>query len=988
MDRGTPALAVIDPCGAPIRAVVYWRQSALDAPQARITQTILDRHTRTSHSRDPRLFSLFKSASAPANQTTLTSLSGASLLSVNVDAGWRLSLTGASGQPLESWDQKLSHRRVVHDALLRPAFLFEQEAGEALQRSECFDYADGSPESAQHNLCGQIVRHDDRGGTVFLHECSLSGSALEQSRRFLQALDAPDWPEDEIGRDNLLEPERALTRTDNNAAGEQIRHVDALGNEQLLRQTRAGELSETCLKLHDAAGFSTLVGNIRYSAEGQIEQQTAGNGVVTRATFDAENGRLSTLITQVTNESAIQNLTYAYDPVGNLLSISDSAQPIRYFRNQRVAPLNTYRYDSLYQLIEASGRQCVNTPGGALLPEFISPPDSSQLENYRQTFAYDSGGNLLTLQHVADSGQRSERTAVAAASNRSLPYSANGEPPGEGEINAGYDANGNLKLLQQGQNLLWNGRDQLCQVDQVLREGEPNDSERYVYDGAGQRLRKIRTAYSSRRTRTHETRYLSGVEIRTAPEEIVHVISVQAGRCTVQILHWEKGRPAHVADEQYRYLLTDHLASSSLELDVDAQLISQESFYPYGGTAWWAGRDKVEAGYRTLRYSGQERDTTGLYYYGFRYYMPWRQRWLSADPAGVSDGLNLYQMVGGNPIGFVDSQGLAKTRVTGQEIAKAMPVGMLRGIVKGAAGYGLKYLAKEGMKQAAKEALRGPAIIFNAASWGYASWGLASHWLNVAGVSGLPKALGAGTAALVGSGVGVAAASLSDPVEVFGEIAKNFGSGIVGRLISGVGGSIAYDGNATVRSQAVNIATDLTVNFAEGAIFKVLPSSIPDVFKSMSNGAMKSFTGDAIRSAASVPASYHESNLAWPTLADAKTLGKGLLHDTAMSAVYGAGDALINQGIDRGIGDKQVDQALRAGFENLQIPGQFDALLSERVLSGANLYDVNAIPNVTTPIASTQRNLAAAAERHRRHRQSRPRQDNQQLMMTLRPRAV
>jgi RHS repeat-associated protein len=967
MDRGTPALAVIDPCGAPIRAVVYWRQSALDAPQARITQTILDRHTRTSHSRDPRLFSLFKSASAPANQTTLTSLSGASMLSVNVDAGWRLSLTGASGQPLESWDQKLSHRRVVHDALLRPAFLFEQEAGEALLRSECYDYADGSPESAQHNLCGQIVRHDDRGGTVFLHECSLSGSALEQSRRFLQALDAPDWPEDEIGRDNLLEPERALTRTDNNAAGEQIRHVDALGNEQLLRQTRAGELSETCLKLHDAAGFSTLVGNIRYNAEGQIEQQTAGNGVVTRATFDAENGRLSTLITQNRNQSPIQNLTYAYDPVGNLLSISDSAQPIRYFRNQRVAPLNTYRYDSLYQLIEASGRQCVNTPGGPLLPEFISPPDSSQLENYRQTFAYDSGGNLLTLQHVADSGQRSERTAVAAASNRSLPYSANGEPPGEGEINAGYDPNGNLKLLQQGQSLLWNGRDQLCQVDQVLREGEPNDSERYVYDGAGQRLRKIRTAYSSRRTRTHETRYLPGVEIRTAPEETVHVISVQAGRCTVQILHWEKGRPAHVADDQHRYLLTDHLASSSLELDVDAQLISQESFYPYGGTAWWAGRDKVEAGYRTLRYSGQERDATGLYYYGFRYYMPWRQRWLSADPAGVSEGLNLYQMVGGNPIGFVDFQGLAKTRVNWPERAKAMPSGIARGIVKGSAGYGFKYVAKQALNATIGPYARWLAAGMSGAAGGYAAAGLTAHALQSAGVTGRRKMMAVGAMGVAGSVAGFAGGFLSsDPIGTLSDVAKDLGGVLTGRVISPLGPSITYDGNATLASQAVNIATNLAVNFVEGMWLGGLKNSDYPLLRSAGNGALKSFVGDAIRSTDVVPASYNESkHSAWslPTVADGKTIAKTFAHDTAMSSLYGFGNDAINRGIDIGLTDSHVDPTLRGGFGNLQVVNELDAIVGEKVLSGMAWHEVNAIPNETTTKASTARNQQAAEDK-------------------------
>ncbi|HDL8091649.1 TPA: RHS repeat-associated core domain-containing protein, partial [Yersinia enterocolitica] len=50
-----------------------------------------------------------------------------------------------------------------------------------------------------------------------------------------------------------------------------------------------------------------------------------------------------------------------------------------------------------------------------------------------------------------------------------------------------------------------------------------------------------------------------------------------------------------------------------------------------------------------------------LYYYGFRYYMPWLGRWLSSDPAGTIDGLNLYRMVRNNPIRYKDSYGLMLT---------------------------------------------------------------------------------------------------------------------------------------------------------------------------------------------------------------------------------------------------------------------------------------------------------------------------------------
>jgi len=53
-------------------------------------------------------------------------------------------------------------------------------------------------------------------------------------------------------------------------------------------------------------------------------------------------------------------------------------------------------------------------------------------------------------------------------------------------------------------------------------------------------------------------------------------------------------------------------------------------------------------------------DLTGLYYYGARYYAPWLGRWMSADPSGPQDGLNLYEYVSSNPIGYIDPDGNEK----------------------------------------------------------------------------------------------------------------------------------------------------------------------------------------------------------------------------------------------------------------------------------------------------------------------------------------
>ncbi|WP_224794528.1 RHS repeat domain-containing protein, partial [Pseudomonas fluorescens] len=228
----------------------------------------------------------------------------------------------------------------------------------------------------------------------------------------------------------------------------------------------------------------------------------------------------------------------------------------------------------------------------------------------------------------------------------------------EPDIASSFDAGGNQQELQRGQAMLWDSRNQLSRVTLVKRETEPDDYECYRYDRPGHRLRKTGFTHSSGRTLRSEVRYLPGLEIhRQADGEEHHVISVEAGRSSVRALHWPEG--AH--NDQQRYSLSDHLGSSTLELDDEAGVLTQEHYYPFGGTACWAGKSALVAQYKTIRYSGKERDATGLYYYGYRYYAPWLQRWISSDPGGDIDGPNHYRFVSNNPLTRLDSYGACST---------------------------------------------------------------------------------------------------------------------------------------------------------------------------------------------------------------------------------------------------------------------------------------------------------------------------------------
>ncbi|WP_458371096.1 RHS repeat domain-containing protein [Pseudomonas fluorescens] len=695
----TPTLSVIDPRALTVRSVGYCRHPDSVVIDPRITRQRFDVAGRLVESWDPRLW-----GTAPKpNLTTVYGLSGQPLLTDSVDAGWQLSVLDQVGLPLSFWDARGSQRHTEFDEQQRPVTVTEQDAGERPRVVERLTYGGLEPAYAAHNQCGQVIRHDRPAGTHWAADYGLAGSVLVEEQRLLLELETPDWPPEFDARDEYLEAQSFITRHTFNPTGELQEQTDAMGNVRTFTYDVAGKLSEASLQM---AGENkqpqSLVNDIRYNAQDQVERESAGNGVLTRAEYAADDGRLIRLVAAVGSQKPLQDLNYVYDPVGNIVELHDQSQAVSHFNNQRIDPINRYRYDSLYQLVEAQGWEVSQPSHGPALPTLLPTPlDPSQRRNYTQRFEYDRGGNLISRQHRDAPGFS---MFTSARSNRSLAQRDDGSLPGEPEIALGFDAGGNQQELQRGQAMLWDSRNQLSRVTLVNRDTEPDDYECYRYDRPGHRLRKTGFAHSSGRILHSEVRYLPGLEIhRQADGEEHHVISVEAGRSNVRALHWPQG--AH--DDQWRYSLSDHLGSSTLELDDEAGLLTREHYYPFGGTACWAGQSALVAQYKTIRYSGKERDATGLYYYGYRYYAPWLQRWICPDPAGDVDGPNRYAMVGNNPINFVDKNGLAGELAFGiRRFFEATVVALLITAV----GYGLGLLAGYGGEGAVGGALVGGAI--------------------------------------------------------------------------------------------------------------------------------------------------------------------------------------------------------------------------------------------------------------------------------------
>lgn len=664
LHQNTPTLTAIDPRGLAVRTVAYYRPTAQVELEARISRQVFNASGFVVQQYGPRQWMAGDAKGMKkACHVTVCSLGGQPIYSNSTDAGWRLMLLGGAGQWLHRWDGRGAHRQCNYDTSLRPVAVCEQAANDSSERCvERLEYAGYSTAEAANNRCGRLVLHDGQCIRTRFAEYGLQGHVLKQGQRFLRETATVNWPLEATQREALLQDEDFVTSWRFSALGEELQQVDAKENVKDSRYGRNGELLEVGITL--AGGTRQVIAaGVDYNASGQVIAQRAGNGVVSEWSYDARSQRLERLLTYRSGakKERLQDLTYTYDHVGNVIKIVDAAQPIQWSSNAQVIAVSRYAYDTFYQLVQASGRENAHNSAGPGLPmrATFGATNDSQWRNYTRTYTYDADGNLQKLQHVPSSGSGYTRTMkVAMLGNQSLPSTDPLiESPG---LDKGFDLNGNLQQLERGQTLNWDVSNRLTSVALVAREHAANDEELYGYDSVGRRV--IKHCISQARALTHRAQvcYLPGLEVRrdSASGEWLNVLNIEVGRYSVRILQWEKGRPSELANHSIRCNVSDHLGSSTLELDEKALLISQESYYPFGGTAGWAARSAVQASYKTRRYSGKERDATGLYYYGLRYYAPWLQRWISPDPAGTIDGLNRYQMVHNNPMNRVDRQGM------------------------------------------------------------------------------------------------------------------------------------------------------------------------------------------------------------------------------------------------------------------------------------------------------------------------------------------
>ena len=98
----------------------------------------------------------------------------------------------------------------------------------------------------------------------------------------------------------------------------------------------------------------------------------------------------------------------------------------------------------------------------------------------------------------------------------------------------------------------------------------------------------------------------------------------------------------------------DHLGSTRLKTDASGDAVFTRNYEPFGP-------DYDGSGSEEFKYTGKHEDSSGLYYFGARYYDPEVGRFITEDPILRSfenpQGLNRYIYCRNNPLKYIDPDG-------------------------------------------------------------------------------------------------------------------------------------------------------------------------------------------------------------------------------------------------------------------------------------------------------------------------------------------
>src|SRR5690554_1285975 len=405
------------------------------------------------------------------------------------------------------------------------------------------------------------------------------------------------------------------------------------------------------------------VKEIAYNAKGQRLLISFGNGVMNRYTYDPQNFRLLRMKAEkyTFSETATertysynsgtnrQDLGYEYDLNGNILKKKNRTPDCGISGTTLGVDAldNDYSYDAISRLLNATGRESdANNESyrWADAPKAGSP-NASNTQTYTRQYGYDKVGNIEALQQT---GNNPFTRTFNYTDNTLDDITISGTP-----TSFTYDTNGNLITSGSSRFYEWNEKDQLS-FFKVQAGGTPSVSAHYLYDGGGNRVKKI---VWDQQGNKEVTVYIDGVfEYRLKQEDstdkeqnVVHVMDDSARIAQVRIGTAFNNDIA----ETVHYVLDDHLGSSNARLNSTGGIIDRQEYYPFGDTSLRTYSSKK------YQFIGREKDAeSGLHYWSARYYSSWMCRFISVDKMASSYAqLSPYNYSDNDPINDFDIDG-------------------------------------------------------------------------------------------------------------------------------------------------------------------------------------------------------------------------------------------------------------------------------------------------------------------------------------------
>src|SRR6185437_293022 len=351
----------------------------------------------------------------------------------------------------------------------------------------------------------------------------------------------------------------------------------------------------------NSAAPPTVVSGITHWPFGPINAYTLGNGQTVTRSYDA-NYRLTDLV------SPTLNLHYARDPMGDIQS-EGSGNPLP----------ESYQYDALYRLT-------TTTTHGSLLETDACDKTGDRLSK--------SAAGLATGTYAYTPGTHQ----LASIAGVAFANDANGNTTGSviGTIPYGFGYNGRTRL--------------------TTAQANQQTVATYTYNAWGQRIGKV----------------TGGSTERYAYDQANHLIG-EYGNATNRDYIWVDDLPVAVIDNTINgsvttstanYIIADGLNTPRRVMNAAGTTIWS---WPVLGNPFGEQPPTSSTGYvLNLRYPGQYYDAeTNTNYNLFRTYEPATGRYLQSDPIGLAGGISTYAYVSGDPIDYVDPNGLWQITIEG-----------------------------------------------------------------------------------------------------------------------------------------------------------------------------------------------------------------------------------------------------------------------------------------------------------------------------------